>query len=105
VDLSPTYKNKADEYSNHEAYAILLRNTSCNLSSAWENSLTNGGCVKDEDDVWGCGYGYRNEDKLKSRCISAKADTAFMLISFVTCLGVVAYTFFARKRSGGVSYA
>lgn len=91
---------------SHQAYAVLLRDITCGDNhSTFENPLINGGCIKAENDEWGCVYVDYNEGELKSRCISAKADTAFMFISFVTCLGVVAYTFFARKRSGGVSYA
>ncbi|KAL5041875.1 hypothetical protein BDW71DRAFT_217364 [Aspergillus fruticulosus] len=89
------------------AYAVLLRHTDC--SNAYKatagNELLSGGCEGSGDDMR-CRYGgHENEAKLKSRCISAKADTAFMLISFLACVGIVGYCFIARGRGKGVSYA
>ncbi|KAL2867763.1 MARVEL domain-containing protein [Aspergillus lucknowensis] len=88
------------------AYTVLLRNTSCsNPLETARNSLVNGGCDDLGDDTF-CWYG---PEKWKSRCTSARADSAFMFISFVTCLGVVGYSFFVarggRGGSKGVSYA
>ncbi|KAL2803255.1 marvel domain-containing protein [Aspergillus granulosus] len=85
------------------AYAVLLRDVSCsNWATAWENTLLSGGCTKFDGEEL-CYYG---PDKLKSRCVSAKADTAFMFISFVTCLGIVGYSFLVKGRgSKAVSYA
>ncbi|KAL4733461.1 marvel domain-containing protein [Aspergillus similis] len=90
------------------AYAVLLRHTDCSNAyfseATWRNELLSGGCV--DGDSIRCQYGGReNEGKLKSRYISAKADTAFMFISFVACVGIVGYSFFARGRGKGVSYA
>ncbi|KAL4745424.1 hypothetical protein BDW72DRAFT_58736 [Aspergillus terricola var. indicus] len=91
------------------AYAVLLRHADCSnvyySEATWRNELLSGGCMKIGDSI-GCQYGGReNEGKLKSRCISAKADTAFMFISFVACVGIVGYSFFARGKGKGVSYA
>ncbi|KAL4812443.1 marvel domain-containing protein [Aspergillus spinulosporus] len=91
------------------AYAVLLRHTDCSNAyyseATWRNELLSGGCVEIGDGI-GCRFGGReNEGKLKSRCISAKADTAFMFISFVACVGIVGFSFFARGRGKGVSYA
>ncbi|CBF80514.1 hypothetical protein AN8422.2 [Aspergillus nidulans FGSC A4] len=91
------------------AYAVLLRHTDCSNAyyseATWRNELLSGGCVEIGDGI-GCRYGGREEEgKLKSRCASAKADTAFMFTSFVACIGIVGYSFFARGRGKGVSYA
>ncbi|KAL3458731.1 marvel domain-containing protein [Aspergillus heterothallicus] len=85
------------------AYAVLLRDVSCSdWTTALENALLSGGCTKFDGDDF-CYYG---PSKLKSRCVSARADTAFMFISFVTCLGIVGYSFFMRGRGAkGVTYA
>ncbi|KAL4783554.1 marvel domain-containing protein [Aspergillus varians] len=87
------------------AYAVLLRNATCgDWLSTWSNVLLSGGCG-DILRTQVCRYA-TDESKLKSRCVSARADSAFMFISFVTCLGIVAYTFFMRGREkGGVNYA
>ncbi|KAL4756965.1 MARVEL domain-containing protein [Aspergillus foveolatus] len=91
------------------AYAVLLRHTDCSnvyySEATWRNELLSGGCVTVGNGI-GCRYGGREEEgKLKSRCVSAKADTAFMFISFVACVGIVGYSFFARGKGKGVSYA
>ncbi|OOG00296.1 hypothetical protein ASPCADRAFT_202190 [Aspergillus carbonarius ITEM 5010] len=66
-------------------YAVLLRGTSCsNYESIWDNTIISGGCTKiDKTKV--CGY---TPSPAKSRCTSAQADTAFMFLGFVVCVGV-----------------
>ncbi|CEL03841.1 hypothetical protein ASPCAL04981 [Aspergillus calidoustus] len=89
------------------AFAVLLRDAPCSNPSVIEhNSLLNGGCMKHDGDLY-CRYTARSgTGKLKSRCVSAKADSAFMFITCVTCIGIVAYSFFVRGRGAkGVSYA
>ncbi|KAL2832192.1 marvel domain-containing protein [Aspergillus pseudoustus] len=89
------------------AFAVLLRDANCSRAyTAERNSLLNGGCFKEDGDSY-CRYTSTSDSgKLKSRCVSAKADTAFMFISFVTCLAIVGYSFFMRGRGAkGVSYA
>ncbi|KAJ0423211.1 marvel domain-containing protein [Aspergillus carlsbadensis] len=85
------------------AYAVLLRNATCSdILTIYDNSLLSGGC-KEADGQRHC---WATTSKIKSRCVSAKADSAFMFITFVTCLAVVAYGFFGRGRGAkGVSYA
>ncbi|PYI04647.1 hypothetical protein BO78DRAFT_471125 [Aspergillus sclerotiicarbonarius CBS 121057] len=81
-------------------YAILLRGTSCsNYASTWDNAIISGGCTKiDKEKV--CGY---TPGKSKSRCTSAQADTAFMFLGFVVCVGVCGMIFL-RKRKGTSGY-
>ncbi|KAL3492153.1 marvel domain-containing protein [Aspergillus germanicus] len=89
------------------AFAVLLRDAPCSNPDVIEhNSLLNGGCTKYDGDLY-CRYtSQARTGKLKSRCVSAKADSAFMFITFVTCIGIVAYSFFVRGRGAkGVSYA
>ncbi|PLB48535.1 hypothetical protein P170DRAFT_465849 [Aspergillus steynii IBT 23096] len=63
------------------AYAVILKDADCSdVSTTWDNQILSGGCVKVDGDKT-CSFG--GEDKLKSRCTSAKANTAFMLIDFV----------------------
>ncbi|KAL3472593.1 membrane-associating domain-containing protein [Aspergillus californicus] len=85
------------------AYAVLLRNTNCSDEvTIWDNDIISGGCG-DLGEYTICRY---SDKKLKSRCVSAKADTAFMFISFVACVGVVGYSFFVRRGvAKGVNYA
>ncbi|KAL4914617.1 marvel domain-containing protein [Aspergillus aurantiobrunneus] len=84
------------------AYAVLIRNVSCSdVDDIMRSSLLTSDC----GDVGDWRICLTTEDKLKSRCVSSKADSAFMFISFVTCLGVVGYSLFMRgRRSGNVSY-
>ncbi|KAL4905648.1 hypothetical protein BDW74DRAFT_178016 [Aspergillus multicolor] len=96
------------------AYAVLLRHTTCSDVQSSRvtqtNVLLSGGCTEmfdDDDHLW-CRYaGDANVGTLKSRCHSARADSAFMFIGCLACLGVVAWSFFKRGSAGkgGVSYA
>ncbi|KAL3443150.1 marvel domain-containing protein [Aspergillus insuetus] len=85
------------------AYAVLLRDADCSkLETIWDHRLLSSGCQP----IDGHKYCWTTPSKVKSRCISAKADNAFMFITFVTCIGIVAYGFFVRGRGAkGVSYA
>ncbi|KAL4874419.1 marvel domain-containing protein [Aspergillus karnatakaensis] len=79
------------------AYAVLLRDTSCdNGPSALTNDLTSGGC-KSLGDTTFC---WLSEDKAKSRCVAAKAGNALMFLSFFTCVAVVGYGFYLRRWGG-----
>ncbi|KAI9039775.1 MARVEL domain-containing protein [Aspergillus affinis] len=83
------------------AYAVLLKDANCSdPTTTWDNEILSGGCVKVDGDKT-CSFG--GEDKLKSRCTSAKADAAFMLIDFVVCAAVIACSIFlaSRGRGGG----
>lgn len=89
-----------------QAFAILLRGTACSdPNTTYNNELLSGGCVTLRDGTLDCGYD-GDLGKLKSRCTSAKADTAFMFIDFVVCIAVVACSFFlsrsGRSFRGGV---
>ncbi|KAL4804631.1 marvel domain-containing protein [Aspergillus unguis] len=88
-------------------YAVMLRKADCGDADDYDtatNKLISGGCKGITDDGrWvACHY---SGDKLKSRCISARADTAFMFISFVACVAIVGWGFVMRRGRGNVSYA
>ncbi|KAI9923913.1 hypothetical protein ASPWEDRAFT_109092 [Aspergillus wentii DTO 134E9] len=84
------------------AYAVVLKGTSCDkLRSIWDNKILSQGCYE-EDDFKICNAGV---DKVKSRCHSAKADTAFMFLNFFVCVAVCGWVLFKRRGSTGASYA
>ncbi|KAL2825843.1 marvel domain-containing protein [Aspergillus cavernicola] len=79
------------------AYAVILRNASCNdYWTTWDNPILSGGCA-DFGEGRVCNS---DEGESKSRCTSAKADSAFMFISCVTCLGIVGWSFVKGGRGG-----
>ncbi|KAI9371593.1 marvel domain-containing protein [Aspergillus egyptiacus] len=80
------------------AYAVLLKDTSCgNYATTWDHRLLSGGCQQRD------GTKYCNFDahESKSRCVSAKADNAFMFISFVACVAIVGFSVLRRRGGGG----
>ncbi|KAF9883248.1 hypothetical protein FE257_003804 [Aspergillus nanangensis] len=82
------------------AFAVILRATDCGSRFTTEdNMITSGGCQRMRGE-WYCGY-VKSPDTLKSRCTSAKADSAFMIISCVVCVAVVASSFFSARKSAG----
>ena len=86
----------------NQAYAVLLKDANCSdPSTIWDNQILSGGCVKVDGDKT-CSFG--GEDKLKSRCTSAKADAAFKLIDCVVCAAMIGCSIFLSSRGRGGSF-
>lgn len=93
------------------AVAIGLRGVSCSTSdsgqlSMYQNSLVNTGCHGEVPHLqcW-VNYQYFNNDSgavdhLKGRCQMDEADSAFMFLGFIICLGLLAHTFWFGGRTG-----
>lgn len=81
-----------------QVYAVGLRGTNCGdwLTLAM-NKLLDGGCVTDNHGQTGCYWEYDNS-KLHSRCVSAQADTAFMFLGFIACVGALIASFLSGRR-------
>ncbi|KAJ5985751.1 hypothetical protein N7499_007957 [Penicillium canescens] len=78
-------------------FAVRLHGTSCSdPDTLFGNVLLSGGCITTNDGIYtGC---YWDEKHLKSRCTSATADTAFMFLGFIMCIGVLIASFIFRNR-------
>lgn len=62
--------------------------------------MLNGGCVKGKGQE-ACGYGYQKAEDLKRRCQMAEADSAFMFMTLLVCVGTIGVSWFLARRSGG----
>lgn len=84
------------------AFAVGLHGTDCSdISTTMNNSLLN--VCSDNN----CGDSVGQfEQKIQSRCTSAKADAAFMFLGFIFCMFVIAGSMFfsrnKRNQSGSV---
>jgi len=86
------------------AFAVGLRGTDCSdINTTVNNSLLNGVCSDNNCDGDSVG---QIEQKIQSRCTSAKADAAFMFLGFIFCMFVIAGSMFfsrnKRNQSGSV---
>lgn len=81
-----------------QIYAVGLKHTNCNnwLTLA-ANKLLSGGCYNDNDGDKMCWWA-GNKSELHDRCVSAQADTAFMLLGFIACLGALIASFMTGRR-------
>ncbi|KAA8644913.1 hypothetical protein EYZ11_005293 [Aspergillus tanneri] len=81
------------------AFAVILKGTNCeDKYTIWNNQILSGGCVTVKDEQR-C-YNNDHPNNLKSRCTSAKADSAFMFIDFAFSLAVIGCSFFLSGRRG-----
>lgn len=83
---------------NFQVYAIGLHGTNCDdwLTLAM-NKLLDGGCVTVNNGDTSCWWALDNS-KLHSRCVSAQADTAFMFLGFIACVGALIASFLSGRR-------
>ncbi|KAJ5179336.1 hypothetical protein N7492_002546 [Penicillium capsulatum] len=79
--------------------AIAIKGTDCNSKyDLFHNNLLNTGCSKAElgKDNWTiCGT---DESHMHSRCISARADSAFMFLAFLACLAAIVASFLSGRH-------
>jgi len=80
-------------------FAVRLGGTRCSSwYTTYHNVLLCGGC--DYDALGSRSNCWYDSDHLKSRCISAIANTVFMFLAFVVCIGALVATD-ARGASRG----
>ncbi|KAJ5726833.1 hypothetical protein N7493_005860 [Penicillium malachiteum] len=80
-------------------YAVALKGVNCSKPDehAWDNVLISGGCKKYKGDKYCYTYGMHGSSGVKSHCISAEADTAFMFLGFLACLAALVVGFLSRR--------
>ncbi|KAH7061419.1 marvel domain-containing protein [Macrophomina phaseolina] len=89
------------------AIAVKLRDVSCssdsdhNKSQLGYNELTNKGMIKSNDGKPRA-VGIKNASEGRDRCKKNSADSAFMIITAVICIGSLAMALLAMKRRGGI---
>ncbi|KAJ5198527.1 uncharacterized protein N7498_007644 [Penicillium cinerascens] len=77
-------------------FAVTLKGVHCGDEwTTFNNVLLNGGCWSDNQGDKGCWWG---KDELHSRCVSAEADTAFMFLGFIACIGALIGSFLSGRR-------
>lgn len=89
-----------------QAFAAILGGADCtNADETSTNELLSGGCW-DFEGRKGCWHMANfDTDALEMRCMSAKADSAFMFLCFATSLAAIACSvLFSRKSDGGPRY-
>lgn len=75
-----------------------------NYGAAFDNQLLNGGCEGSAKGMY-CGFDMsKPAADLRSRCHAIEADTAFLFLSFLTCIAAAVLCFMAHKRGGGVKH-
>lgn len=92
--------------TRRQAFAAILGGADCfNARETSTNQLLSGGCW-DFEGRKGCWHMANfDTDALEMRCMSAKADSAFMFLCFATSLAAIACSvFLPRKGDGGPRY-
>ncbi|KAJ5118402.1 hypothetical protein N7448_010111 [Penicillium atrosanguineum] len=77
-------------------YAVTLKGVHC--SNAWttyQNKLIDGGSWSDNK---GDTISYWDESHLHSRCVSAEANTTFMFLACIACIGTLVASVFSGRR-------
>ncbi|KAJ6023877.1 hypothetical protein N7540_004674 [Penicillium herquei] len=80
-------------------YAVALKGVNCSKPEeyAWDNVLVSGGCEKYKGDKYCYTLTVHGKSAVKSHCISAEADTAFMFLGFLACLAALVVGFLTRR--------
>ncbi|KAJ5667826.1 uncharacterized protein N7477_006396 [Penicillium maclennaniae] len=77
-------------------YAVTLKGVHCGDPwTTFQNKLINGGCWSDNKGDTIC---YWDKSHLHSRCVSVEADTAFMFLAFIACIGTLVASFLSGRR-------